>query len=457
MRLSARRALVVLLLVAVVACSKVVLGGAATTTGIRSVATTTSFEQSSGSTVQESRATHRVTGGHLVKLDPETLEPLPGLDPIPVHMGSSIATSPDGTWLAIFDWGSVTPIRVSSWEALGPFEYPRHAARLLSAEGLFFYDDLTGEIRSLNLMTGLLVELGMARAEGLAGGLTMLDDGRLATLMLNPGPFPATYSVFVLDPTTGVTTEIDVGEIERIQTHTGVFAGEYEIPEAYTPGIVWSDERLYIAHADGLEVKVANLATGEVETHFIDVTTWLDRLLAYWVPIALAKGPYLGTSTSAALSPDGRFLLISGDRYETKESADGLIEETIPLGVTVVDTETWEVVEQKRLPFESIRTSGGVILGVKTRSQSPYEDVYALSVNGSGEISHVGPVPVHEMQCQPASASRMVCAESVGFESQRLSVVDLTTGDTTKGPEVGLTDHLVGSSVLMDWAPSLGK
>jgi hypothetical protein len=372
-------------------------------------------------------------------------------------LGSSIAASPDSEWIAVFDWGEMTPIHVSTWQAAGTFEYPSHATRLLSGDSLYFYDDGTGEIRSLNLITGSQAALGAwPVTEGLHGGLVMLTDGRFAALAPTPGRDPATYSVLVLDAMTGTTSEIGVGEIERVEKGTGVFAGEYEIPDVETPGIVWGDERLYVVHAEGPEITVANLVTGDVETHFIDMTSWFDRVLASWVPPAFAKGPSLGTTTSVALSPDGRFLLISGDTYETSETADGLIEETIALGVTVVDTETWQVVEQRHLPFETIRYSDGVILGVDIRSRSDWvEDVYVLSIDGNGEVSHIGPVTALEGQCQPAPNLHMVCAESVGFDSQRLSIVDLTTGVTTDGPEIGPLDYLAGGSVLMDWAPSL--
>lgn len=81
-----------------------------------------------------------------------------------------------------------------------------------------------------------------------------------------------------------------------------MFDGDEEIPEVDTPGVVWDDDRLLVVDADGPEILEVDLETGTITTRIIDVTTWLDRLSVFWMPVPSAKGPSLGTFSSAALS-----------------------------------------------------------------------------------------------------------------------------------------------------------
>jgi hypothetical protein len=446
-----------------------VLTFAACAPGEAAETTTTSTTEPAPSTTLPPTATTstlgRAIGGQLVKLDLQTLEPVPRLDPIPMSFNSWSLMSDDGSRMVIFEYAgdlleAMTSIDVENWEEVGPFEADAHSARLVHEERLYMYDNVSGEVMALNLDTGDQATLGKWRT-----GVWMWDDLHVTPSGLLTGLGTASsdevegvdrYSVFLLDPTSGETTEIAVGPIERIKDETGVFDGEYEIPEFDSPGVIWGGDLLFIVHADGPEVMVVNLETGNVENQVIDKTSWLDRVLAFWTPAAAAKGASIGTYSSAGLSPDGRYLFISGNRYDVTEDAEGqLVEESEALGLTVVDTETWQIMDQSDLPFQFVRNAGGAMLGVDTRSTSPWiDDVYVLSTDDRGTVSHLGPFTVEGGGCQlAAEPSRLICSEYVSDTVQTFTVVDLATLEVIPGPTIGVEDYLHDNGVLVDWSP----
>lgn len=429
---------------------------------------TSSTEPARSTTVPPTTTTTtlgRAVGGQLVKLDLETLEPVPELDPIEMPFNSWSLMSGDGTRMVIFEYvgdllEGVTSVDVESWEEVGPFEPVTHSARIIHEETLYMYDRVSGEILGMDLDTGDHTTLGEWPI-----GFSMWDD-----LHVTPGGLLAglgtesaddvegddQYSVVLLDPVSRETAEIAVGTIERIALETGVFDGEYEIPEFDIPGVVWGGERLFVVHADGPEILVVNLETGTVENHVIDKTSWLDRALAFWIPSAAAKGPSIGTYSSAALSPDGRYLFISGNRSDVTEDSEGhLVEESEALGLTVIDTETWRIVDHSDLPFQFVRNAGAAMLGIDTRSTSPWvDDVYVLSTDDDGTMSHLGPFTVQGGGCQLSDeSSRLICSEHVSDTVQTFTVVDLATLEVIPGPTIGMEDYLYDNGVLVDWSP----
>lgn len=70
------------------------------------------------------------------------------------------------------------------------------------------------------------------------------------------------------------------------------------------------------------EVIEIDLTTGSAVTHPIDTTSWLDRVLAYWMPVADAKGPSLGTYSSGALSSDGSSSLVATNKRSRQKPTE---------------------------------------------------------------------------------------------------------------------------------------
>ena len=426
--------------------------------------TTTSTNSSETATsvppVATTSTVGRVIGGQLVKLDLETLTPEPGLEPIPVFISSSSIVSDDGEWIVDFDWATVTPIDVARWQPTGTFELYRRTARVIEGDLLFVYDDRSGRILSMDLRTGERSELGKWRAGlWLQDQLHVTSDGLVVGhggVASDDGSPQASHWVHWLDPATGASGKVEVGPIDRVEEETGIFEGDHQVPEFDTPGVVWGDDRLFIAHASPLEVMVVDPRSGRVATHDLEARSWIDQLIEFWIPAAAAKGPSLGTYSSAALSADGRFLLVSGNRYDVLVNDDGTLdEENEALGLTVVDTEAWVVVARPELNIQFVRNAGDAVLGVETTSTSPWVDnVYLISTDETGAVTHLGPFTVDGGGCQPArGASLLLCSEYPSESAQRLRVIDTLTSETLSEREIGVEDHLDENGVLVDWSP----
>jgi hypothetical protein len=214
--------------------------------------------------------------------------------------------------------------------------------------------------------------------------------------------------------------------------------------------VAWSEERLFIADMDGPEVTEVDLDTGAVQTHFIELTSWWDRLLTFWMPVATAKGPSFGTYTSAALSPDGRYLFISGNRYIPTVSADGsLTEENEHLGLVVVDTETWRPVDSPDLPIQFVHATRGIVIGVDTKSFHPWVDHQYLLTVEDGQVS-VRPLAVMNGGCGLEAGGRyLLCYESAGTRTT-VSVVDIKTLEIIAERTIGERDAIRPNGVLED-------
>lgn len=450
--------LFVVMLLLTVACST----GAAnqiTTTTTESVSTTTTPAQTSTSTPAPVSA-----AGHLVKLDPLTLEPVPDLDPIPMGADSWNMLSTDGSMLVNFEWDAQARINygrtfdVDEWKQVGEFEVGPHSGRVVHEATLYAYDHENGRLLARDVGTGHESTLGdWPSGLWLWDDLHVLSEYRVAALGTGPtdSSEQAEYSVFVYEPVSRVTREFPVGAIERINERSRVFDGDYEIPEVDSPGVAWDDDRVFIVHADGPEVVEIDIQTGAIETHTIEVTSLWDRLWAFWMPAASAKGPSLGTNSSAALSHDGRYLFISGNRQVVDTADDGgLIDESEHLGLTVVDTETWQTVDSPDVPIQFVREVTGSVLGVDTTSIQPWvSDHYLLSIDESGTVVSRGPFTVAGGGCAlTPDQGYLLCSEH-GSSGIHIQMIDVETMETVTGRVIGLEDVLHTNAVLEDWLP----
>ena len=169
-----RRVLVVVvLLVAVVACSNVVLGGVGTTTTTSTIRTTTT------SAIETTTSTTRPSpiGGYLVKYDLAILNPIPGLEPIPMGMNSWTIQSEDGEWMVILEYAGntlseISAVDVTTWEVT-EFEGMRHSAQVV-------HDDAREDLREL------LLPLEVVRP-GVFGGIGFEPHEARQTLLLEEG------------------------------------------------------------------------------------------------------------------------------------------------------------------------------------------------------------------------------------------------------------------------------
>lgn len=451
--------LLIALLLVVAACSSEVTKASSTTTptsplATRPADTTTSTPPSSAV-------------GHLIKLDPLSLEPIPGLEPIQVPYNSwNPLTSPDGSIVVNFEWdeeaNNLTDIRVidvESWKQIGTRELGPMTGAVIGDGKLYLYRRHDGSLLAIDLATGHeLVLSDWSPKHWLGEGLVVLPEERIAGIAAEPvaAREEVEHSVFVLDLETRTTTEHPIGPLERVNLATGVFAGEYEIPETDYPGVVWDDDRLLLAYMDGPEVVEIDLHTGATRTHMIELSSWWDRLWTFWMPSASAKGPSLGTNTSAVLSPDGSYLFISGNEQTIEIAADGtLLEGNEHLGLVVVDTETWRSVATPDVPIQYVFSAGVHVIGVNTTSFQPWtDDYYFLSIDQTGTIEARGPLTIRSGSCEQTSGRQhLLCTEH--RSGMKVRLVDIETLETLSERVMHQEDTLLPNGVLVDRPPRL--
>lgn len=399
-------------------------------------------------------------GGHVVKMDPSTLQPVPGLEAIPLHWDWWHAVSADGSRLITFQWDEAlqvshgTAIDVESWTISSSFDLEPHVGDLHVVHDSLYAYLTSGALVGYDLSTGKKSVLDQW-PEDLwpRAGFHVLPDGRLAAIMTGQTATPGEpTSVFVLDPNSGATKKHDIAPLDRVTETSGVLYGDEEILEVDEPAVVWDQHRVLVIHADPLHVLEIDLDTGTTRAHDIIITTWLDRLIAFWVTPAQAKGPALGTVSSAALSPDGRFLYISGNHHRPGEGSDGqLIETREPEGITVVDTDSWKAVAVHEAPVGSVGIWHDVVVGAEVITTEPWtEHFYMLAPEDPTTLIDMGPMPG---PCEPwQHDNTLLCYQHQGGIS-RLSLVDMTDMSVVATRQVDSSDYMLRGGVLLDSLP----
>ena len=402
------------------------------------------------------------SAGHMIKLDPLTLEPVSGLDPFLLSNNSWSLFSADRSLVVSFEWNAAAridtarTIDVHAWEQVGAFELSGHSGRAFDDTSMYSYDATSGLLLATDMRSGQETVLD-EWPPGLWfwDDLHVLSEGRIAALgALQVEEGESELSLFIYVPTSRVSNQFSFGPLYRIYEESGFYDGETEIAEQDSPGVAWGPGGVFVVYADGPEVVEIDYGSGRIETHMIETSTWLDRLWAFWAPAASAKGPALGTYTSAALSPDGRLLYISGNKQVLSTGDDGnLVETSEHLGLMVVDTETWRLTDSPDLPIQFVLGTSGGILGVDTTSLQPWVDnYYVLAGDPSGAVAQQGPFTLSGGGCDlTPDLGHLLCNE-YGSEAIHVHLIDIETGDTIKR-RIGLEDVLHSNGILEDWLP----
>jgi hypothetical protein len=398
----------------------------------------------------------------LVRLDLPTLEPVAGLDPIPIARDTWSVASPDGSLLIVFEWDEKAQVNqgrtidVELWREVGALQLGPMSGLMIHEGEAYTLDHQGGQLTGTDLLTGDESALAdWSPNHLLYEGPILLPGPRIAALVGKPvatGEI-APFSVAIFDTRTGESFQVPVGPLERVNPETGFFDGEYEIPETDYPGVAWDDGRLLLAYMDGPEVIEVDFATGEIESHLIELSSWWTRMWASWMPAASAKGPSLGTYSSAALSEDGRYLFMSGNKQVITVAADGTLgEDSEHLGLLAVDTETWRPMATPDLPIQFVRVIEGGAIGVDTTSFHPWtDDYYLLSIDRAGVLDVRGPVEVPGGSCEQSSDGRyLLCTQD---STSKVRVIDMETLETVAERSIGHQDALLSNGVLVDSLP----
>jgi hypothetical protein len=132
------------------------------------------------------------------------------------------------------------------------------------------------------------------------------------------------------------------------------------------------DGRLFAAHADGKGLTVVDLVSREVDVVSLKTQpSFWGRALSWLIPPAEAKGSEPSATISAWLSPDRRFLYVTGEADDAwRDSDNRLHTTTAPLGLMVVDTQSLELVHSLELPVSrGLSTDNGVAVTGTTNNQ----------------------------------------------------------------------------------------
>lgn len=286
------------------------------------------------------------------RVDPRTLEQLPGFEPIP--MGDWIGNwtlSPDRRYLAGYvgrDNAGANEVRlidVNEWSLLAARPVSIDSDMQVSNDGTVFFSHL-GQMRRLRvgeMGQPVVADLPEGFFSWGSGGLT---DGRIAmfvTRYLSP-TVPEEAMIIAVDVNSG-----EVDKIELPEVRVGQVEPESQGPWAsylYTsPSFNWdpAGTRTLVVHGDEDVVSEIDLESGVVSEH----------------PFSSSRhgSPTTGSRRWSALSPDGRRLYVSTRQVALIEDDDTWMVRTSGTGVSAIDTTTWQVVARTDAPISDISLS----------------------------------------------------------------------------------------------------
>ncbi|CAN5794222.1 hypothetical protein BH23ACT5_BH23ACT5_24240 [soil metagenome] len=333
----------------------------------------------------------------LYRADPRTLEPIRDSEPLTTGDSMWGSSSPNGDWLVLNVWYGGSPetdilrvINVQSGAVVSEAEVGAPQYGLDIADDGTVYR-LAG---SMNLRVKVLAPGTEAFADllSLPNGFSpwssteMLSANRLGWI----GSVTATdgllvAAVGIADIASG---DFDLYELPGValEGNDEFDVGEWAIGEFYQPAVAWNhdDSIVYVVHADEPIVTMIDLTNGTVVEHGWEApTVWLDRIAAFWNPVAVAKGPEAGAIASAVLDPEGQTLYLASEigEFVPLDEGDWHVEWK-PQGVQAIDLATWEVVETWDLPTAhvSITPDGAKLIGWGvTRGHNRYDHLHRTS------------------------------------------------------------------------------
>ncbi|MGH8935764.1 MAG: hypothetical protein ACRDXD_05805, partial [Acidimicrobiia bacterium] len=258
---------------------------------------------------------------------------------------------------------------------------------------------------------------------------------------------------------------IDAEGVAAELTLEGVTSGslpseDLPMDRSYQPGLAWDLERslLYVVHADQDALTVVDLDLGRIVRYqeLAAPLSALQRVLAWLVPTAQAKGPWPGVTRRAALSPDGSRLYLSGQTGELRAEGGEFVEE--PQGLRVIDTESLEEVGRADLPVDSLVLSpdGGLIVATGSRVHSSEAEgwqtrhfgLYLLDASSLEVLAHLEPEQGFWLGDFSSGGHYLYLTLK---DSETMRVLDLITQDPRSGRRGWASDLLWRAGVVEEW------
>lgn len=379
-------------------------------------------------------------------VDPVSLEPLPGYDPLPMGDWSEWSTagiSPNRRWLAIAlgndPNGSyeVRLVDLEGWRVVESWKPSSGGGWLQVDDGGKVYYAAGEQFSTLAPGGGLeMVELpdgfnswqpvdvdqGHARIFGTRVAVGETSEAAILDYELATGEFR-------IVPLPGVRTDI----IER-----------YEIDDTTdamvtaNPVLVWDHpERALIVHADRDSITEVDLSSGEVVEHRYGPA----RLEPGGAPASpgASQVAWVDHRRTAALAPDGGALYIAGSDGELDVEDERWEVTTTPIGMTAVDLDTWEIVGHLDEPVSDVTISPSgdrVVASGYTDVQGPdgtYDSMSSglvvVDTGGLEVLSRLTPENPEGIYYGPASFSPDGLAYEISWSQMAtIHVIDLASG-----------------------------
>jgi len=385
-------------------------------------------------------------------VDPLTLEPLDGFEPIPMGDWFWGTTSENGSWLALSvghdnrDLVELRLIDIDNWEVATTWfpsiDTPLH----VTDDGTIYV--INGSPPSFHLSRMVPGEIRPLVIADLPPQLYWYElhiHDELAVIFGLDSPNSDNRGeavVVTVDLSTGLVTEIPLPGVEVGTTAELELGGEFPLQIDANPAVVWDDNgsRVLIVNANQDVVTEVNPTTFEVTEHRFGNEPEDS--------IPTADDAFSIGRRIAVLGRDGRSLYVA-TAVQTFEAIDeGWTETLISTGIKAIDTETWEVVDRLDAPISEVYLSsaGDRLLATgqsynygPSTDESGSSGLYVIDPLGLEVVAHHGLDP--DLYYGGVSFSNdMGIAFVTSWDQQiNIDVVDLETGDiihTRSDPEI---------------------
>lgn len=362
----------------------------------------------------------------LVRLDPETLRPLPG-EPLDLRSSSfGWSFSPDRSRLVLGDnYGHVRFVDVAQMRTLGEIRTKANAPLALSA---WLGDRVLGVWYTPRGVAVRVIDASQRRVlrvvplDGSLQAAARTPDELV--LLLGPRRGIGGSRVVVAD-SAGRTRQVSVarirsGRADPPRTPVGVFR------HADAGLAVDPTRRLAFAVAAGAPVAEIDLATLRVSYHELsEPISTLNRLGSWLEPRAEAKGAPDGPDRNALWVGNHTLVVFGSDAHGRVDSAGRPQLTVTPAGVRVVDTRTWSSTTLER-SATAVSVADGALLVTASLWDSRTQKSTGVGLMGYGPDGarrfHLwGDAPVYVQV-----AGRRAFAAVAG--TKRSFVVDVATG-----------------------------
>jgi len=345
----------------------------------------------------------------IYRVDPITLEPIAGFDPIPVGDWAWGVSSEDGSWLALnlgHDNQNLAELRlidIDNWEVTTTWwpsiDTPLH----VTDNGTIYV--INGSPPNFHLSRMVPDETRPLVIADLPPELYWwelhIHDGLALIFGLNSpdGDNRGEAVIVTVDLTTGTVVEIPLPGVE-----VGWIA-EFDIGEEFpwvidaNPAVIWDDDRSRVLIVSANQDLVTEVipTTGEIRQH--NFRSEIPE------PIPVADGAFTNRRRNALLARDGGSLYVATAVQEFEVVDTGWTEQWTSRGIEAIDTEIWEVVDRLEAPISEIYLSsaGDRFLATGqsyTSSSSTYESepsgLYVIDAVDLEVVAHHGADEVNQ-------------------------------------------------------------